>query len=1294
MVDSKPMSMNSKVTRLAKHLQLNFKADKTKHTEDKALDSEIDWSASRFIGQLLKSAMLQDILPPQDLHLFHKRYEAEYKLEIDLDRLIEKQWIRFVAGDIQVASGASRLIYDLDHSGANYDFAKAHEKELLFLKALKSQTWSPGLTISFSRKEVTKLLRSYRQIFPNIPSLEALQELQVLGISSTEEILMLNRANKIWQASNELVAAEYWTNLVKDPTFRDDIHRLITWKRFFLGDGYLYSAFQEWLNSENKKRFIAACLKLVLEETDLDWSENEVRKWWWDGHWQHNRNGPEHFPHKFDFNCRSVFELFFEVKNFTDHFYWTTTQASRSPIFFFVRQILYAESQFLSDSRHSFSKTRVLFKASSHKPYLLWVLSNILQYDHPEAIPYLLTETQTAPWGMWLLEKIKPTNSFYGGLDQVERNLTLRKQISQIWLEGFEVILESLSQKVLSEPIKTDALFNTLYFVAYNSSENVSHSNFVLADEYRSRYQKAISLLESHRINEQINSIRWLKPYLFPHLMGLFVEKVKSGRMNVPSNEVKSIDIGRWEMYFLILRLINTPLTTHEIHPTQRAMLLELSKKAVDYFLDYYTHEFNQDEIKVQTYFDASLQTKKVKWQSEPFALSQLDWSMFVEQLVEHGTMKRFFNAYQFDLPDKKKQSLHSVANQSQVKKGRIYLRILLLMHHAIAAKKHQFFIKHASPDTILSQLEEEIIDVGKNNVDDPQNGIIDFFDTFYEGDTVHYYGEGLLPHLFRVADAFQGNNKEKLLSIFLQSDLDRLLLIYNFLKGASEKGIIKAAIDQIDLDTFIKKIRWRKVLENAVIQAINSADHLPLAEKLLSYLEDDLNYFKGPQQQEMLVYLQSKAVQAWRRNDLTALKAISLPEKIHFSEEIKNGFLKYKNLLLGAYYHKHDRFDEAIELLEQLSKVDKYDVEITARLYCARTDKFMSSENINFRALERAYSEWEDFEKRLKVEKNSKSIHSFIDSINVCKLVRSHYHEWDREFDYHLEKINQVYLYQRGVLEVITKNFQRRNKTIEAEQYLLEAKQYHRAFSENTPDWIDPLRADLNRIDITKVLSSNFNLMLAQTPLDLIKIIPPNLSGNAQNVADFLLYHAVESAALLLEKITAINKAEDRYNDVFVLILKSRLLTWDWQVDTQPPGGRSGNLNRSDTSGERDWVITAQGSNIAIFEALIWSPNTRKKYLTDHLTKLLIRYSPTLRIGFLVIYYTRRDSQFEKEWKKYKETIDSFNFSERFEKKEDMLEIEHSCGTQNMKVGKTIYGSNTNTIEIYHLYLNLNFGT
>jgi hypothetical protein len=1286
--------MNPKVTRLSKHLQLNYKRDQVRTVEDAALIPESEWAASRLIFQFLEIATLRKILIPRDLHRFHQQYEVEYKLKIDLGGLIEKQWIRFVAGDIQVASGASHLIYALGHKDQNDDYAKHYEKELLFLEKLKDRIWSTSTTLSLAKKDIVELLQSYQQIFPDAPNLEDLQNLQVLKASQDEDIFILNRSSTIWKGCSELIAAKYWMKLVKDHSFKDDIQRLVAWKRIFLQEGYLHSHFQELLDNETKKRFVDACLQLVLKEEDLNWSENEVVKWWIDGHTLRNPNGPEHFPHKFTFNCSTHFELFSELKDFTNHFYWTTLQASRLPISFFIRQILYADSRYLSDSKLSFSRTRELFSGTFTKPYLMWVLSEALENAYPEAIPYLLLETETAAWGMLLLEKISPANSFYGDFDRSEQALSIRTQVSETWLAGFEVVLDSLSISALTNMIKIDAMFDILYPIALNSSEQVTHGQFHLADAYRSRYLKAIQLLESHRINRNHGSATLLKPYLFPYLIRLLAEKVKKANTKVPFNEIKSVDVGRWEMFFLILRLCNTPYSAEEIDTAKQKILQEVAKNAIGDFLDYYQREFNLNEIEVQNYFEAFPQKKAVKWRSEPFALSHLDWWIFCKKLAEHNSLKIFFNAYQFDLPDKRKGAALSDSNNPSIQKCRIYLRILLLMHQTISRRKHQFLTEQIGTNEFLRNLEEEIIEVAKNNVDAPETGVIDIFNSLYEGDALHYYGEGLLSHLFRLAGDFQEGNKKKLLAIFIESDLDRLLLIHNFLKIPSEKTIIKEAIDQIDIEDFVKKIKWYTVLENALIQAINSDEHLEVAEKLLPYFEKNLARFKQFQHNKVLIYFQIKAVQAWRKDELETLKTLSLPSEIQFTEKAKTNFFIFKNLILGAYYDKHHHYDEALTLFEQLSRADDKNIEIAARLYSVRTNKALSSKKIDLAQLEEAYSSWENFERKWQAEKNNQGFNPFIDTIIFCKMVRAHYNGQDIEFDYYFEKISQAYRYHQQVVEIVVENHQHRGKSTEAEAYLIEAKQYYHQYWVIVPDWVDALRATLNRSAIKEELGKSLNLILAQSPTDLINIIPPKLSGNAQNVAEFLLYQAVESAAMLLEKVTAINRIEDRYNDIFVLILRSRLLPWEWQVFAQSPGGLSSNLKRSDTSGERDWIISTQGRNIGTFEALIWSDNVRKPYIEKHLEKLIKRYSPTLQVGFLVTYYTRKDINFEEEWDKYETTVNALGFADRFSKKENMTAIPYQQGNQNLKVGKTSYGSKTNTIEIFHLYLNMNFGT
>lgn len=1287
----KSIPMNTEATWLSRHLQLNFKADRLSITDDEVIISETEWFASGLLFQLLRSANLQKVLSPENLSGFHREYEREHEQRIDLNDLIKKQWIRFVAGDIQVAAGISRFIFAL-HRSETDDFVKEYEKELLFLEKLRSQTWLGSTPLVVSTKAFNNILQNHKKQFSNTPSQEKLLELKITETSSDPDQLILSQKSELWRGLKEVLAARYWMALVKDTSYPDDQERLTDWKRIFLGDHYLSGHFQELLDNSSKKRLLEACLKLITTEKDLDWSEYEVTKWWWDGDMFHHIN-PEHFPYRFNFKPNRHFELFLDLDEFTEVFYWTTIQSSRSCFFFFVQQILHAESGYLTDSDHVFLKTRELCRSSGTKPYLLWILSSLLQEDYPEAIPYLLLERETAAWGMRLLEKLKPANQFVSHLDQWELRRVIKQQIDKVWLLGFDLMLDCIAASRYHHPTGRDVLFDTLYI----STKQRLLNEFRLLGEYRPRYKKAKKILLAKRRSDhfQIGASSWSKPYLFPFLLEELLVSILANERQIPVHDIRSIDIGRWELYFLILELGRIPASPQEIDPLRQKLLKDLTKRTITTFLDEYRRTLNEEETDVQSNFAKSASKKKIKWQGEPFALSYLNWLPFVSTLVEQNAFRSFLQAFQFEIPDRQEGKELTDANYANVVKCRIHFRILLLIHETVFSNSYLFLNDHCDAGEILGKVEEEIIELSRNNTDRLQDGVIDLFNHLYEKQAFNSYGEGLLPHLFRTAVQFKPNNRKKLLKAFLQSDLDRLLLIYNFLKIPDELELVRNIILQIDVTAFLKKLRWWDTLENALVQAANSDDpfHHQLVEELLPSFEEHLNKIRSLHPQKVILHLQIKAIQAWKQDNLAALQSLSLPTDFHFLDEYAHGFSQFKQLILGSLYHKLGQFDEAIARFEQLQNQDPQNLEIAARLYYATTSKIVSDDQISKFALEEAYRKWEQFEINWLADKKQGHLNSFTDTINYCKLVRCHYQEDNGGFDFYLEKISQAYKYNQEVLQLVTKNYNLRGQAIIAEKWLIDARAYYQSTGQDSSAWIEELRKDLYRVDIRKDLRTSFSLMTDQEPTELVSLLPTRLSGSAQTVAQYLRFIVVEAAVELLYHITIFKPDENRYNDVLAMIMRARLLAWNWQVSEQSPGGFSGNIKSRDKPGARDWIVRASGRELAVFEGLIWTLKTADEYITDHLYKLLKRYAPTLQSGFLIIYSKRKDANFEKDWEKYQAIINTIDYGGRFQKKENMAVLATPAGDQNLKIGKTVYGSATNTIEIYHLVLNLSLG-
>lgn len=1296
--------MYYKAATLAKHLQHNYKSVPKRDIDSTYQQAENDWAVPQFLFRLLKTAKFDDFLVPENLERFHLQYESENGISIDLDLIKSKQWIRFVADDILIPNMIQKAIWKLENEEVVHEFAEKYKQDLLFLREIKSKVCSIKTSLLVSENEVTSLVKGFQIAFPKMPSIEELVKKNILKKLSKGSQYSINRTNPYWEHFNDILAACYWEFLLKDDDWKNDTERLIQWKRIFLVGSWVSPDFQILLENASRKAFIDAAFDLVTSESDLNYSKDEIHKWQWD---KDRLLSGETFSEKtLVLNLKpdtdSFFKCFFTIKEAVSFFLYVELQSVRTAISCLIEQVLYAESQYFSEHNNAFAKTKELFKDSQHKPYLLWNLTCLLQRKYPEAIPYTLTEQTTAAWGMWLLEQLEYQNDFKGIQNGVQRQLKNKQLISDIWLQGFEIVLFHLSKLALSKIDEQDILFDILYFITYNSSEKILTERVPITQEYHARYLKAVELLENYRLEHYNSSSTSLKPLLYPYLLESLSERVKRGSIAIRRNEMKEFDIGIWQLNLLILHLCDKPLLSGEVDIFRMNALQRLSKKTVKYIYDSFKKELQLKEVTAYEFFTEKSVTKLIRWWTEPMAMINLDWSLLVLKLEENNLLRKFLNSCELDLEDKDEWKEEDRGyeywmdeyNQTQIKKQRIMLRVMLLMYESVLLNEHFFRIKNLSSEEVRQQLETVIIDISQQNQNIHEDSKVDIFYSMFESSSFNSYGEQLLTHLFRVSNDFREYNREKLVKSFEHSPLDRLLWIYNILGLPTERKIIEKAIANTDVGEFLKKTRWVNVLRNALIQSINSPLHIAIAEEIFAHEKVSLKKFIGlnPMNEkilfevEALILLKKEGVESSKR--LKSLKDIPILKSEYGFNDVVEHCIRFKKLVIASHYSNQYDYSSAIPIFEELVRLDTLNYTYQAQLFNHRVAEQIEDNNPNIDKIESAFQDFLEFEK--KVVDNSKESLRFADTTNYYKAVRSHFMKFDADFGFYIDKLSLPFLFDKFTLPFIIEHYAQIGQNEIADSFLQEARIYYQNLSEDA-SWLKGLNNKFDMTNIIARLQSNFNEILGRSARDLVKVIPPKLRDDKDTIDEFILHQAIECATLLLKTRLAIKPNENRYNDIFVGYLKSRLIPWTWSVPDESHGGLS---SSGKEPGERDWIIESVGTELAFFEALII--DTRgKSYVKTHLEKLLGKYSATIKFGYLVVYYNKENDKFSQEWENYKKWIDSFQFSKQFsliENTKELPEAVENYGSQNMKIALTKYGDISNPIFIYHIYINMNY--
>ncbi len=1274
--------MNSKILALAQQLKhRNRKRNFSRPANDEITQAEIKWNFSALIFELLKIADLKGDLKRNELTELHRDYQTENSVEINLEGLFSRQWLREVCGRIHIAARIRESNPSFDQIEGDYE-----NKDIFkFLKYIRQLSC---VKLILSKNEARRIISQWKELFPETPEWEVFLELKLIAVLDDNSIRL--NYSEYWNYASDIIGVKYWYYLVGNET-TDDITRLRQWVAVMISANNWPDKLMDLMPTTEKKKFTEACFNLILCEPDLEWSKSEIDKWWWDDEMFADRRLSE-VPGKFNLKANSLIELDLQLTELRNSLQWSEIHRSRTALGFFLTQILNFEAGLPENVYCPYEKTKKLAIESLQRP---WIFS-MLDRTHNEhyllgALPHLLTNLKTVPWAMLKIGNLNEYNGHHVNEEQLDR----QKVDSKEWLKGFEIVLNYLSHNLQDYQEENEVLFE-IFSPLLRKITNSWTSDLVASSvikEFLSRYNQSITLLENSIIEYRISLDQFIKPRLFPFLLSAYFNRINNNRSTLPQNELKSFDLVKWAQLLTVLRLCNIQLLEVEIDESIRNKLTDLSRKVTDGILDFYFKELNEQEQETQTIWEKEPTFKSLEWWREPAGIRVFDLKILVEKLEEYQLFKRFFNIIEWRLPEEhdailngkteKVFSGYSKLNRSFIIRYRLHLRLLLLMHESITRERTWIDQNKA----LLRKLEVEILGMSVQNRED-MNGHADIFNAHYENYSKNTQELSLVQHLFKIALQFETDNRLKLIKSFLDSSLDRLLMIHNFLEDFKERQSVRDAIKKIDVEKFLEDQVFITTVRDALIQATNSENDTEIAKTLLVFLEKQRRP-KFLKEEDAFINFQIKAILAYRRRNFDELLKIPIPESPIGLKEKRNEFEKIRNRIKGVFFIEEGKVEDAVEIFKELAGTDPQNPEYQARLFYARALHSLKDEKNAQIDIKEAFWAWSQYEDTWKNGGTPERIHAFGDTITFGKMVYHHWFEGDADFDFLLNRLTNQALFDKDTLALIVKNYNKREMPERANDFLVQAKKYYHDIGEpETHDWIMKLQNSLDKDGLTKALTDGFRQILDLSPEDLVRIMPPYLRNKSKSVGEYLLNLTIQTSSDLLTKINSIAEItpEDKYNDLFVLILQSRLRIWNWYVGDQSRGGGSSN-NKTSNLGERDWKIEVNNSEFALYEAMIYRSTSQ---IETHVRKLIEKYSATIKAGFMIIYYKKSRKKFEASWQIYCKTVNNMTsevFTEWGAIEED-FNISPEIGRQNIKIGKSKHGE----VILYHVFMNINY--
>jgi hypothetical protein len=243
------------------------------------------------------------------------------------------------------------------------------------------------------------------------------------------------------------------------------------------------------------------------------------------------------------------------------------------------------------------------------------------------------------------------------------------------------------------------------------------------------------------------------------------------------------------------------------------------------------------------------------------------------------------------------------------------------------------------------------------------------------------------------------------------------------------------------------------------------------------------------------------------------------------------------------------------------------------------------------------------------------------------------------------------------------------------------------------------------SEVDSTDPFVLLLKFVYLQEPINIGRVISAFSSARAElGIIDLLLledlqniqatrYNKIQQelfndilwcASEIQSKHKVLNNNEDQYNSNFQSLLKAK----DYKTEPQTQRGESATQT---SYGELDIAIFAEnGMPLSIFEAYVIS-SIDKEYITRHLIKLSEHYDPNgLKNNYAVIY--AKSNNFNELWSRYMDFVPTIDFGHKIVKGLfDDITAQFPV-LAGIKVGLTMHDNNKSMVNIYHIFMNMNF--
>ena len=947
-------------------------------------------------------------------------------------------------------------------------------------------------------------------------------------------------------------------------------------------------------------------------------------------------------------------------------------QETREPLAYFIRQIVYYESEYIDGEL--FPAIFKLLNQGAAKPYLLWKICFELYYWKPTLIPFLLLKEETAALSfslIWDVEVLEPAIQ-----DEDEIKLQLLKSC-------FTLLLQNVTHLAPEKEQQATIIFQCLLRSSFKKFRIPGGNDIVKQKEQlnfnkRVCYELRMLLTMATLPGSYFNSAGSYKKLLFPTLIeDLFAEAKEFVLADYRHNHSIGLPYPKLDILCWLLNLCQSNL------PEQRTDQHNLILGIKEEFLEGYLSAINCVEMDGWDYFKNEHARIRPSWFSKEVFNELIPWETIVSTLTL-ASLHQFISPVELKL--NKAENRYDEYNRFVAAKIRTHISILLINYNRIYHHQVELTIKGVPVQTILTDLENSIVRfVTHYCIDEPAEKRIDIFHDLFERSYTPGDNKELLPAIGGVMNKFTDQGKRLIIQELLKEhQLPRSLKLLNYMVSEKDRQTLISAITSENITAYLEQEHSIDGIQFIMQELAQIPDFSSLAKQALEYWNAKIVSRNYKSDENKITAYRIELIISVHSGDEKNLNAIKEPT-LKYASAIRNfSAVAEKEFYRAIIYLKNNKPQDAYKIFNnQLQGTEEERPVLALNRFAAKIQ--WADEEIQLEDKRKLYSEaiqeWMQFRQGLPIKS--------LDFIRE-KIWNNQLHVYsalanDAAFDDIYNKLDNITVLRSDFLELRLRNLIQRKMQLQAEELLRKAEQYHRLSDGKLPEFMIKLFDIVETTDSIAQLKEQYRIIFSKTPENLVQIIAEDFNKYS-TLPETILFEIVYAANEMLTHINSISAIdhEDKYSDLLQLVLNGRLSMYGWKSSTtrggQPFSGKA-NL------GEIDFAISSRSERLCLCEAMIIEgKNIAESQKHDF---KIFNYGASRKLFFMIIYYKGKD--YETSWTKYKSDVGKeIQFPTGHEMQFNELEdLSAEFGNNSIKVAKGIHASG---VLLYHIFININY--